>query len=220
MLWQILIGLSGVLGVVLTYLIMSRRVRLARSGLEDAVMQLELEFKKKKELLARLRDITSGLQPKEEVFQRQRNLSNLEEEVRSCQGRVAIAEGELTAVEERLMELKEIEKELENSQVEAGRELEELRTQEKAIREQNESLSKALEEASERIDKLLSELSTSAVAVERLHKAKASLTSMQDQITHYEEEILQVNSQYSRLKRAYDALDIEYAQLYEKHSRY
>ena len=50
-------------------------------------------------------------------------------------------------------------------------------------------------------------------------QAKSDLNSGQMQLKHFQSEIPDINQKYVALKRAYDALDIEYAQLYEKQSQ-
>ena len=57
---------------------------------------------------------------------------------------------------------------------------------------------------------------SNAKAVEQLNKSKTELVEVEKNISFYEIEITKINKQYVTLKRAYDALDIEYAQLYEK----
>ena len=53
-------------------------------------------------------------------------------------------------------------------------------------------------------------------AVSKLKKAQEELKLPGEQVEWYTNEISIVNHKYIELKRAYDALDIEYAQLYEK----
>ena len=53
----------------------------------------------------------------------------------------------------------------------------------------------------------------------QINAAKTETIESQKKIQFYEQEIAVVNKKYMELKRAYDALDIEYAQLYEKHAQ-
>lgn len=68
----------------------------------------------------------------------------------------------------------------------------------------------------EQVDILLDVLHANVGAVTQLNKTRNEMIQVEKSIAYYEEEIAKINQQYVGLKRAYDALDIEYAQLYEK----
>ena len=80
------------------------------------------------------------------------------------------------------------------------------------------SLQAQIDSALVQIDRLIQELSSSQEAVQRLATTKNDLLSAQQKVQYYTAEISALNKKYIDLKRAYDALDIEYAQLYEKQS--
>jgi hypothetical protein len=139
-----------------------------------------------------------------------------EEELRAEKGRLTITEAELEAVDVRLRELEELKRELEMSSIDAIRELELLRAQERDIANQNEGLKNQLQSSLDQLDSLLDMLASSAEAVEHLQAAKKELLEADTKTHYYQEQISLLNHRYVGLKKAYDALDIEYAQLYEK----
>lgn len=177
---------------------------------------LEEEVRKKKALLRRLAKNSVRLVTVERLQSLKEKSEKLEEDLRTEQGRLSITQTELNTIDVRLCELEEIERELENSSFEAAQELEHLRSFEKEISERNLALREQLESALSKVDLLLDELTHSTEAIEQLTRAKSQMIEVESKIAWYETEISEINHKYSVLKRAYDALDIEYAQLYEK----
>jgi predicted nuclease with TOPRIM domain len=100
--------------------------------------------------------------------------------------------------------------------MEAAQELEALRLQEREIGRKTEKLKNQVEKVQGKLDMLIEELENSHSAVERLTATKKDLIATQEQIEYYESETATLNQSLIQLKRSYDALDIEYAQLYER----
>jgi len=93
-----------------------------------------------------------------------------------------------------------------------------LSSQERDIEAKNASLQEQYENILILIDKLTHELASSHSAVDTLTNIKEGLAESGEKMQGYGSEIATINKRYVALKRAYDALDIEYAQLYEKHT--
>ena len=174
------------------------------------------ERKIKEDTLRDLAQVSLGYITKDYFGQLQEQFKAVEEELRAEKGRLTITEAELEAVDVRLRELEELKRELEMSSIDAIRELELLRAQERDIAGQNEALKNQLKSSLEQLDMLLDMLASSAEAVERLQAAKKELMDAEVKTQYYQEQISLLNHRYVGLKKAYDALDIEYAQLYEK----
>jgi chromosome segregation ATPase len=174
------------------------------------------EINQKKSLLSALSTLILGYCTETDLKQIKEEQSSLQETLRIELGKLAVAEAEMASVDKRLRDLEELTKELEASKLEHDKELEILRDQERAIKKETEALRQALEKSLSSLDQLLAELSHSQGAVSALNSAKADLISTEEKIRFYEDEILKLNSKYMQLKRGYDALDIEYAQLYER----
>jgi chromosome segregation ATPase len=68
------------------------------------------------------------------------------------------------------------------------------------------------------MDMIISEIQLSAAQQEALNQIKTELVMTQQRIDILMLQIEQGNEQYFILKHRFDALDIEYAQLYEKFS--
>ena len=138
--------------------------------------------------------------------------------LKADRGRVTITQAELETVETRLRELEEIERELEASGIETEEEIKILGKKQQELLARNEALKEQIRASSERMNSLLGELQDNAEMQEQVLKIKTQLVLTEQKS---EEMLVQIelgNEQYFELKRRYDALDIEYAQLYEKFS--
>src|SRR5690606_22686978 len=105
--------------------------------------QEELEIKAK--LLSSIAIDTLGMTKPEVVEEYKAAIEKLREKLRSEKGRGTIIQAESEAVDLRLRELEEIEKELENSSIEASREVEMLRVRAKEAEANNQKLKEHLE---------------------------------------------------------------------------
>lgn len=196
------------------------KIRKVRVDVENAhLTNLENtkgEFETKKKILEDLALAGQGLISEAEILEQKNSLVEFENQINSEKGKCAVAEAELDALDVRLRELEELRRELEVSNMDAIKEVEMLRTQERDISNQNEAINEQLKSSVEQIDILLDVLHANVDAVAQLNKTRNEMIQTEKSIAYYEEEIAKINQQYVGLKRAYDALDIEYAQLYEK----
>lgn len=138
--------------------------------------------------------------------------------LKADRGRVTITQAELETVETRLRELEEIERELEASGIETEEEIKILGKKQQELIARNEALKEQIRASSERMNSLMGELQDNAEMQEQVLNIKTQLVLTEQKV---EEMLVQIelgNEQYFELKRRYDALDIEYAQLYEKFS--
>lgn len=186
--------------------------------LEANSKSLALECAQKRELLEEIATVSLSLCSKDELEAAKKARTKAEDSLKTERGKLAITRAEMQSVETRLCELEELERELENSAFEAKQELERLNTEVSILKSENESLTRELQNSMSKLDNLLDELAHSQEAIDILSKTKADMLETQRQIEFYEVEIEELNHSYMDLKRAYDALDIEYAQLYEKQS--
>lgn len=191
----------------------------ARKGvLEQNINVLRSECTSKEAVLKELAEIALGLALPGEAESLKGKLVELEERLRAEQGRLTITQAEVEAVDSRLRELEEVERELEASSIEAAKEVEMLRSQSRDIENRNEALKQQLKLSFDQIDILLGQLGSSQAAKDQLNEMKTAMVDTQERIEYYTEQIQDINERYGKLKSAYDALDIEYAQLYEKHN--
>ncbi len=216
MLWIVIILLI----YVATFVFVSFKVLSTRNAVEKSHKEnLERVSKEKKEKQSLLQSIAMkviGLTTPEAVTKATEDLSEFDAIIAAEKGKQAIAEAEIETLDIRLRELEELRRELEVSNMDAVKEVEMLKAQERDMSNKNLGIQDQLKNSFDQIEILVSMLSGNANAVEQLNKAKSELEAAEKSISFYEGEITKINTQYVALKRAYDALDIEYAQLYEK----
>lgn len=195
-------------------------VRKIRRRVEDAhqlnLKNLEGEYAKKKEVLESLAVALPGLISSEDLESERDGLTEFEALINTTSGKCAITEAEIEALDIRLRELEELGRELEVSKLDALKEIEMLKAQERDMSKQNQAINSQLMNSMEQIDFLLDVLNANVEATEQLNKIRAEMLEVEKKTNYYEEETNKINQNYVGLKRAYDALDIEYAQLYEK----
>ena len=216
MVYAIIIAIVFLGGFGAIYVLLGKRFSADDEQLKRNLEVLKEEEKTKEQILRDVATLALGYVTKDYFGTLDEQAKAAEEELRAEKGRLTITEAELEAVDVRLRELEELKRELEMSSIDAIRELELLRAQERDIASQNDALKNMLKNSMEQLDSLLEMLASSAEAVERLQAAKKELIESETKMTFYQEQITLLNHKYMGLKKAYDALDIEYAQLYEK----
>lgn len=142
-----------------------------------------------------------------------KDLLNLEK------GRYSITAAELEAIDKRLRELEEIERELEASNLETKKELDLLEGKYRELKGKNESLVLHIQENSVEYAKTISDLELNEGLVKETNRVKEKFDEIQSQTKSLTEQLENGKNQYVILKRRFDALDIEYAQLYEKYAQ-
>ena len=214
--WLIIIIAVFAIGTAIGAFLFYRKARskVAAMGLNLRIIKREKDVKEK--IASELFDLCLGLVERKVFEKKQEILIDLESDLKTESGRLSIAKAELESVQGRLSELEEVARELEASSLAASQELEMLRSQEKELSVKNQNLRVELDTSLAELDRLLEQLSSSQAAVDALNKTKSELLESQEKIIWYQERISEINMNYMQLKRAYDALDIEYAQLYEK----
>ncbi len=207
-----LVSAGGMAGMLYASLASKRKV--VKSGLAklQEALSSRVELKSKIEgLYDQMVDIGSLRKLVED-------LKSLQESLKAERGRITITQAELETVETRLRELEEIERELEASAVDTKEEMNILKKKQGDLAQKNGALKSQLNSSLEQLDQVLSEVEMSAEMQGDIASIKTELMSTQGQIDTLLLNIEQGNDQYFVLKKRYDALDIEYAQLYEKFS--
>ncbi len=216
--WIIAVVFQCLIGFGAIYFVVSRGLFKNAEKRQREVRFLENELAVKNEMLSKFAQFSVQLIRGDYVHNLQARVSTVAEDLKTEQKRAELTQSELLAQENRLRELDEIEKELEISNYEAAKELAELRAEEEKIAERNLKMRQELNDSLGKLDRLLVELQHSKEAVERLNHTKSELIAVEEKIDWFEREITEVNGKYAMMKNSYDALDIEYAQLYEKQS--
>lgn len=209
----IIVFASGILiSATVIYIKVLSRAKIFRENLQV----IKTEKVKKEGIAKEFCDLMLGFAERGVFEKQQDKLLELEGDLKAESSRFAIAQAELESVKTRLDELEEMARELEASSLEMTRELDTLRNQERDLGEQTSKLRVELDSSLEELDRLLEQLSHNQAAVTTLNKTKTEFLESQEKVMWYQERISEININYVQLKKAYDALDIEYAQLYEK----
>ena len=214
----VLIIVAGIIGagvgVGLIYFATSK----AKGDSGDVITTLTQEQELKRGLATKLRDLYGTMVDVNTAKGSIQDLKGLQESIKAERGRITITQAELETVETRLRELEEIERELEASGLETKEELTILEKKQKELTNKNQGLKRKIDDSSMQWDQLIKELESNSQVAEKVQAAKTELVMTQEKIETLMLQVEQGNEQYFILKRRYDALDIEYAQLYEKFS--
>ena len=210
-----------ILGIVLSgtfaglmVVAMSRRVSAVRAGLTT----LEDGLKEREGLLTEVQSLYGQMVDIAVIREKVKELRALEEALKAERGRITITQAELETVETRLRELEEIERELEASGIETKDELNILQKKHAEMQQKNQALKGRISKVSDQLASAMSGVEMSAQMQGQVETMKTQLIGAQEKIDTLLLEVEEANDQYFILKRRYDALDIEYAQLYEKFS--
>lgn len=189
-----------------------------RNALRGALESVNQHIAERKELLARAEQVAGELVEFDELKEKVQAFRLAKEALKTERGRITITQAERETVEGRLRELEEIERELEASGIETKEELSILQKKEKELRSKNESLKGQISTSVAQIDEILAKVELTAQMQEQVQAMKSQMVQTEQQIDILLLQIEQGNEQYFILKKRYDALDIEYAQLFEKFS--
>jgi chromosome segregation ATPase len=143
-------------------------------------------------------------------------LGEAKEIIKQERGRVTITQAELETVENRLRELDEVEREIQASGIETKEELRILNKKEKDLRSKNDALKTRIQDAFEKLNSISSQIESNSQLLAQIEAIKNDLLRTEQKSDELLMQIEAGNEQYFILKQVYDALDIEYAQLYEK----
>jgi chromosome segregation ATPase len=188
------------------------------SGSKVYLEKLSGELEQRTVLLQRLETALGGLVEAKLLRDKADEFTNLQDSLKTERGRLTITNAEVETVETRLRELEEIERELEASGIETKEELTILRRKHEDLKTKNANLHSQIEQSAQQLDQVLSQIELTAQMKEQVDMMKAQLVQSEEKIDNLLVQIEQGNDQYFILKKRYDALDIEYAQLYEKFS--
>jgi len=168
-------------------------------------------------LWLRIEQLRAEMADAEEYEQANKELATARESLKAERGRVIILQAELEGIEVRLRELDEINRELEASALETREELKILQKREGELKTKNEELRVQIADSTVKMEALMSEIEMSVQMQEQVKVMRADLLRCEEQVETLMNEIQKGNEQYFVSKRRYDALDVEYAQLYQQY---
>lgn len=196
----------------LLWVLMSKRMKSAGGGVE--IYQAELD--KRKGMEANLITLLSSMVEISKLAEKAAAIKQIQESLKAERGRITITQAELETVETRLRELDEIERELEASALETKEEIKILKRKEGDLSNKNQQLKQQIDVTKENVVKILKDVQMSSEMQDQVRQMETNLLATEMKIDNLLASIEQGNEQYFILKSRYDALDIEYAQLYEK----
>ncbi len=167
----------------------------------------------------RYQTICDQLVPSHSAIALGSELRTLEENVKGENIKVSVSLSEIQALEMRLQELEEIRREIEVSASEVKDELQSLKEREADLLLRRQELEVMLQASAEKMSTISSELAISDEMQVQIERMQGELVSTQDQCDRLLEQIKQGNEQCILMKQRYNALDIEYALLYERFAR-
>lgn len=214
MLFALVAGVQLV-GVVFFILAKARRINDSNREIYD---NIEDEIRQKKELLQAVEQSRNELAPEEQFILAVKKYRVAKEFLKEEQGRYVIAQADLDALENRLRELDEAARELEASSTETKEELKIIEKKQNDLKSKNEDLRTQIKDSTKKIEELVVEIELSTQMRERVLRMKSELLTAEQQIDTTMLEIDKLNDQYFTMKKKYDALDVEFAQLFQQFS--
>jgi chromosome segregation ATPase len=213
--WGTVILIAIIQSGLVAFFIFSR-VRRANAGLVKQFELIQDEVQQKRDLWSKVEAAQTELATQADMRQVGRDFIESREILKVERGRVTITQAELETLEGRMRELEEIGRELEASQTETKEELKILRRKEEDMRSKNDSLRGQIADSLAKMDGLLTEIELTGQMQNQVAVMKSELLRSEEKIQTMLNQIQQCNEQYFNLKRRYDALDVEYAQLYQQ----
>jgi chromosome segregation ATPase len=211
----LIVGMVELAVVVFFILLKARRINDSNKEIYD---NLEDEIRQKKELLLAVEQSRSELAPEEQFLLAVKKYQVAKEFLKEEQGRYVIAQAELDSLENRLRELDEAARELEASSTETKEELKIIEKKQNDLKSKNEDLRTQIDDSTKKIEELVVEIELSTQMRERVLRMKSELLKAEERIGTTMVEIDRLNDQYFTMKKKYDALDVEFAQLFQQFS--
>jgi chromosome segregation ATPase len=213
---EVVIILIGIVQIGITIFILRHIIKRRLVTISTSYEKLVETSNKANELNNKYSELKKQLIPLSDIQNLVVQALSVQDTLRTEKGRSAITKIELETIESRLRELEEIERELEASEEEARDELRVLKEREDFLKQKNEELKLKIQQSKKDFEDLLLELNISEEVKDKFRKIQRELERVEDQILDLLIKVSEGNQQHFNLKRRYDALDIEYAQLYEK----
>lgn len=217
--WMVIILFAVLQSGVVALFVFTR----ARHINDHRVKQFEMlqdEVQQKRDLWSKVEAVRGDMAADGDLRQVACEFREVREALKSERGRVTITQAELEALEVRMRDLEEIGRELEAGQTETKEELKILRRKEEDMRSKNDSLRGQIEDSIAKMDALIAEIELTAQMQNQVAVMKSELLKSEEKIQTMLNQIQVSNEQYFNLKRRYDALDVEYAQLYQQLTEY
>jgi chromosome segregation ATPase len=211
-----LIAAVGLVESVVVALIVFTRAKQSNNHRVKAYELLQDEVQQKRDLWGRVESLKAEMADEQELSQSVQRFLSARDALKVERGNATLTRAELEALEVRLRDLEEIGRELEASSTETKEELKILQRKEGELRTRNDALRGQIADSLSKMETLIAEIEMTAQMQEQVAIMRSELLRAEEKIQNMLNEIQQNNEQYFNLKRRYDALDVEYAQLYQQ----
>lgn len=212
-----MIGLIfGIIGAGVVFAVIFQTAKKIGGSLELDVEKLQKAVEERTVLLDKVRSLSSELVTSDEIGEKGKILNAMRLASESESARFAILQAEIEAVEIRLRELEEIERELQAGTADAVAEFKGIEKQLGEIDAKGEIVIASLA----KIQALMGELQAELAQQPEIQSSADSVVKTASETNVIAGHLLvflrDAAAGYHKLKLRYDALDIEYAQLFEK----
>jgi chromosome segregation ATPase len=192
----------------------ARTMKVARAGLAKFTQQLKV----RREIIDKFNLLKEQLVEKQIIQKAGKDVISQGELLKAERGRITITQAELETVESRLRELEEIERELQASSIDTQEEAKIMEKRREEISSKAEELRNKISVTMPEVDKQLGEMTLGDEEQQLIRNIKSEISTTQEKTDMILAQIQASAQQYAEMKKRYDALDIEYAQLFEKFS--
>jgi chromosome segregation ATPase len=213
--WALIAAVGLIESALVAFVVFNR----AKNSNNDKLKTYELlqdEVQQKRDLWSRVQSFQAELADEQELEQNVQHFLSARESLKFERGAATITRAELETLEVRLRDLEEIGRELEASSTETKEELKILQRKEGELRSRNDALRGQIADSLSKMESLIAEIEMTAQMQEQVAVMRSEMLRAEEKIQNMLNEIQENNEQYFNLKRRYDALDVEYAQLYQQ----
>ena len=211
----LLLAIASLQLAVIFFVVLTKARRMNDANREISE-HLEDEIRQKRELVAAIDEAREELVSEDEFHLLARKYQVALDILKEEQGKYVIAQAELESLDKRLRELDEVSRELEASSTESKEELKILEKKQGELKHKNDELKVQIQDSVKKIEELVAEIELTVQMKEQVARMKSDLVSTGERIDSTMVEIDGINEQYFRMKRKYDALDVEFAQLFQQ----
>lgn len=203
-------------GTILSYFLFVNKIAAPEKAYNESIKNIENLVEDRKKSLKDAAQFSLGFIDVDYYEQLHKQVEELSGVVYSKKQQVLSLENEVLKAELSLKEVEDVKKEIEITQIETKKEVDLLKAQDSDMAEQNAQAKQALQDIIKNVSPIFEALA-SLEGSDAIVDALFMQTGNADQkLEFFQTEIQGFNKKYLELKEQYDALDIEYAQLYEK----
>ncbi len=212
MIFIIIPAVIFVFGTIIAYFLFIYKLSSPQDSYQESIESLDKLVLERRNILKEIAVFVLGLVDPLYYQELNKQVTELKEQLAAKKLKIQTVENEINKTETNLKDVAEVNQELEMSQIDSQKEIDLLKAQETDISNQNAWYKQELQNVVKNVSESLAKIEGSKSLIDNL----STQTAKADQKARYfQSEIELLNKKYLEIKNQYDALDIEYAQLYE-----